>query len=131
MSTESSVANIKSLDDICFDMNNNGIDAVKMLILYKLVTMVCKQKDNYYVFTHIAETEENYKFIDEWFDVIMKVCPAKNINVFRNRKKRLLTVVRHLCKSLKHKGFLFFSKSVRVVKGNKSTTEYTHFIKYI
>ena len=105
------------------------IDEIKVIVLYKILEKTChKNVNGSYYFDSNDEIDENHQYIDKWFNIIIKLSPYTNSGRLRNTSKKMLTVIKYLCKSLDHLGVKFNSKCIHIKNGNKKTTKNLHTI---
>lgn len=104
---------------------------IQFVIFYDLVTSICKEEGDAYIFTTAEENEENRKKIDKWITVIRVLMPFKNIVNFRKVDKKVLSTLKHICVNFfKEQGIKWVSKHVSYpAKKGGQRTKYIHRIE--
>ena len=111
------------------DSTLEPINILKIMILSILVKKICKnKKNNSYYFSVDDDTDENNKLIDNWFEIIMKIAPCKNITNLKKSTKKIYSVLRHLSKSMANNGIEFESKTINIIVNGEKKTKFVHLI---
>lgn len=99
---------------------------MKMLIIKYILDKICKKNDDkIYEFTNdVDKDDEKIKFMEEQFNLILKIFPADNITaLYRTKNKRYVSnILRHLARSMKDT-IKCTRKTVAVKDEDKITTK--------
>ena len=105
-------------------------DKILVFILYEIVIKICHREDNEYYYNTNDETDENNDEILKWVTCIHKMAPFSNFHNFKNGKRKIHTIIKHVCNNLRHIGIELDTKVCLITKEDHTrTTISKHIIK--
>nr|QKF94888.1 hypothetical protein Fadolivirus_2_2 [Fadolivirus 2] len=104
-------------------------DKILIMALYDILVNMChyNPEEEFYYFEGIDEQVEFDNMLS-WVEIIHKIAPFHSLNYVKQCQKKLLIVVKHLCKALEHKNIKMESKLVGVYKDKIKSTKTIYYI---
>lgn len=103
-------------------------DELVLYILFKLVGIICVKDGDSYIFGLDAETPENEKLVNKYFEATQKLIPHSSTAYVKKSQKKVYIYIRHLCKNLEHLNVIMTTKTISVIKDTMRSTKNLHYI---